>query len=119
VGVLDQGYWSDGLVTAPSDDAMVHDIATMKDLGFTMLRKHIKVEPLRWYYHCDRLGMLVWQDMVNGGGTYSDLVVQAPAVVPVRLKDSRYRRFSRTDETGRTERAWQAARLAAAGRRTE
>lgn len=103
VGLLDQGYWSDGLVTAPSDDAMVHDIATMKDLGFTMLRKHIKVEPLRWYYHCDRLGMLVWQDMVNGGGTYSDIVVQTPAVAPLRLNDSRYRAFARTDEAGRAE----------------
>ena len=56
VGVLDQGYWPDGLLTPPSDDAMVHDIETMKSLGFTMLRKHAKVEPLRWYAHCDRLG---------------------------------------------------------------
>lgn len=101
VGVLDQGYWSDGLVTPPSDEAMVHDIATMKDLGFTMLRKHIKVEPLRWYHHCDRLGMLVWQDMVNGGGHYSAITVQAPAVAPVRFKDSHYRAFARTDEAGR------------------
>lgn len=66
-GVLDQGYWSDGLMTAPTDEALVFDIQTMKDLGFNMLRKHIKVECDRWYYHCDRLGMLVWQDMVCGG----------------------------------------------------
>ena len=66
-GLLDQGYWSDGYYTAPSDEALIHDIAEMKRLGFNMLRKHIKVEPLRWYYHCDRLGMLVWQDMVSGG----------------------------------------------------
>ncbi len=72
VGVLDQGYWPDGLMTAPSDAAMVHDIATMKRLGFTMLRKHLKVEPLRWYAHCDRLGMLVWQDLVNGGRALPD-----------------------------------------------
>ena len=70
VGVLDQGYWPDGLMTAPSDEALVHDIETMQDLGFTMLRKHIKVESMRWYHHCDRLGMLVWQDAVNGGGAY-------------------------------------------------
>ncbi len=62
-GVLDQGYWSDGLMTAPSDEAMVFDIQSMKDAGFNMLRKHLKVEADRWYYHCDRLGMLVWQDI--------------------------------------------------------
>lgn len=66
-GLLDQGYWSDGLYTPCSDEAMIFDIQTMKDMGFNMLRKHIKVEPLRWYYHCDRLGMLVWQDMISGG----------------------------------------------------
>ena len=65
-GVLDQGYYSDGLLTPPSDQAMVDDILSMKSLGFNMLRKHIKIEPLRWYYHCDRLGMLVWQDMMSG-----------------------------------------------------
>lgn len=69
-GVLDQGYWSDGLMTAPSDEALAFDIQAMKDAGFNMLRKHLKVEADRWYYHCDRLGMLVWQDMVSGGGTY-------------------------------------------------
>lgn len=66
-GVLDQGYWPDGLMTAPADDALVFDIQSCKNLGFNMLRKHIKVENDRWYYHCDRLGMLVWQDMVSGG----------------------------------------------------
>ena len=69
-GVLDQGYWSDGLMTAPSDEALAFDIQAMKDAGFNMLRKHLKVEADRWYYHCDRLGMLVWQDMVSGGGAY-------------------------------------------------
>ncbi len=66
-GVLDQGYWSDGLMTTPADEALVYDIETMRTCGFNMLRKHIKVEAARWYYHCDRLGMLVLQDMVNGG----------------------------------------------------
>lgn len=69
-GVLDQGYWSDGLMTAPSDEALAFDIRAMKEAGFNMLRKHLKVEADRWYYHCDREGMLVWQDMVSGGGAY-------------------------------------------------
>ncbi|MEW2359506.1 sugar-binding domain-containing protein [Spirillospora sp. NPDC029432] len=100
-GVLDQGYWPDGLYTAPSDQAMIHDIATMKRLGFTMLRKHIKIEPLRWYHHCDRLGILVWQDMVNGGAPYNPLVITAPVATPLRLDDRRHRRFGRADPAGR------------------
>ena len=71
LGVLDQGYWPDGLMTAPSDDALVYDIEAMKSAGFNTLRKHIKIESERWYYHCDRLGMLVWQDCVSGGSAYS------------------------------------------------
>ena len=66
-GVLDQAYWSDGFMTAPSDEALIYDIQAMKQAGFNLMRKHIKVEAERWYYHCDRLGMLVLQDMVNGG----------------------------------------------------
>ena len=66
-GVLDQGYWSDGMMTAPADEALVFDIQTMRDAGFNLMRKHIKLECERWYYHCDRLGMLVLQDMVSGG----------------------------------------------------
>ena len=62
-GPLDQGWWPDGLYTAPSDEALVFDIQKTKDFGFNMIRKHVKVEPARWYWHCDRLGMLVWQDM--------------------------------------------------------
>ena len=66
-GVLDQAYWPDGLLTAPSDEALVFDIEAMREAGFNLMRKHIKVECARWYYHCDRLGMLVLQDMVQGG----------------------------------------------------
>lgn len=66
-GLLDQGYWPAGLYTAPSDEALCGDVEKAKALGFNLLRKHIKVEPARWYYHCDRLGMLVWQDMPSGG----------------------------------------------------
>lgn len=65
-GPLDQGWWPDGLYTAPTDDALKFDIQKTKDLGFNMIRKHVKVEPARWYMHCDRLGMIVWQDMPSG-----------------------------------------------------
>jgi beta-galactosidase/beta-glucuronidase len=65
-GPLDQGWWPDGLYTAPTDEALLYDIKKTKDFGFNMIRKHVKVEPARWYYHCDREGILVWQDMPNG-----------------------------------------------------
>jgi hypothetical protein len=65
-GPLDQGWWPDGLYTAPTDEALKYDIEITKKLGFNMIRKHVKVEPARWYHHCDKLGMLVWQDMPNG-----------------------------------------------------
>ena len=67
-GVLDQGYWPDGLMTAPDDEALAHDVRAMREAGFNLLRKHIKVEADRFYWWCDKLGMLVWQDMVSGGG---------------------------------------------------
>jgi beta-galactosidase/beta-glucuronidase len=66
-GPLDQGWWPDGLYTAPTDEALMYDIQKTKDLGYNMIRKHVKVEPARWYTHCDRLGILVWQDMPSGG----------------------------------------------------
>ncbi|MEJ6644347.1 MAG: glycoside hydrolase family 2 TIM barrel-domain containing protein [Akkermansiaceae bacterium] len=66
-GPLDQGWWPDGLLTPPSDEGMVFDIQYLKEAGFNMIRKHIKVEPRRYYTHCDRIGMLVWQDQVSGG----------------------------------------------------
>ena len=69
-GLLDQGYWPDGLYTPPSDEAVVRELETVKRLGFNLLRKHAKIEPQRWYYHCDRLGIVVWQDFVNGGAPY-------------------------------------------------
>ena len=65
-GPLDQGWWPDGLYTAPTDEALLYDVQKTKDLGFNMIRKHVKVEPARWYMHCDQLGMIVWQDMPNG-----------------------------------------------------
>ncbi len=65
-GPLDQGWWPDGLYTAPTDEALVYDIQKTKDFGYNMIRKHVKVEPARWYTHCDKMGILVWQDMPNG-----------------------------------------------------
>ena len=65
-GPLDQGWWPDGLYTAPTDEALAFDVQKTKDWGFNLIRKHVKVEPARWYYHCDRLGILVWQDMPSG-----------------------------------------------------
>lgn len=107
MGVLDQGYWSDGLYTAPSDDALIYDITTMKSMGFNMLRKHIKVENARWYYHCDRLGMIVCQDMVNGGSCYHMPVISyLPTLFPKlssHLKDSHYAMLSRKDPLARIQ----------------
>lgn len=102
-GLLDQGYFSDGLYTPSGDEAMIHDIRTMKEYGFNMLRKHIKIEPLRWYYHCDRLGMLVWQDMVSGGGPYRFAVIAGLPFLGVRLKDKWYRLFGRKDKASRAQ----------------
>ena len=100
-GLLDQGYWSDGLYTAPSDEAMIYDIQLAKSCGFNTLRKHIKVEPMRWYYHCDRLGMIVWQDFVNGGGRYKKSAILLLPNIGIRVKDSRYKFYARSDIKGR------------------
>ena len=106
-GVLDQGYWPDGLYTAPSDEALIYDIQKTKELGFNMLRKHIKIESLRWYYHCDRLGVIVWQDMVNGGGKYNMVWCgYIPTFFPklvTKVKDNCYYLFSRASKKGRKE----------------
>ena len=107
-GLLDQGYWPDGLYTAPAEAAMVCDIQTMKALGFNMLRKHIKIEPLRWYYLCDTMGMLVWQDMVSGGGPYRTSVVTVPVagIFPHRV-DNGYKAFGRQSEESRERYRWE------------
>lgn len=106
-GVLDQGYWSDGLYTAPADAAFIFDILSMKKMGYNMIRKHIKIEPQRWYYHCDRLGMVVWQDMVNGGTSYADWYVTyagtAFSFLNIKPHDRHKRLLSRKDAEGREE----------------
>lgn len=107
MGVLDQGYWPDGLYTAPSEEALLYDITTMKNMGFNMLRKHIKVETARWYYHCDRLGMIVCQDMVNGGSLYSMPVISyLPTLFPRlagHLDDKHSKLLSRQDEIAKIQ----------------
>jgi beta-galactosidase/beta-glucuronidase len=102
-GVLDQGYNPEGLYTYPSDEAMIRDIQLAKDMGFNTLRKHMKVEPLRWYCHCDRLGMLVWQDMPCGGRGYNPAVVNLPLVSGRSMKDDKYKLFGRGDLAGRKQ----------------
>jgi len=69
IGPLDQGFWPDGLYTAPTDEALRYDIEATRKLGFNMARKHVKIEPARWYYWCDKLGLMVWQDMPSGNTT--------------------------------------------------
>ena len=100
-GLLDQGYWPESLYTPPSDEAMIYDIETAKSMGFNLLRKHVKVEPARWYYHCDRLGMLVWQDIPNGGAPYSPLWTMVLPFLGIQVSDHSYGRFGRRYERAR------------------
>ena len=102
-GVLDQGYYQDGLLTPNSDEDYINDIMLVKNLGFNVSRKHIKVESLRWYYHCDRLGLLVWQDFVNGCTKYNFWINQVPLFVRYKINDHKYKKFFRENEEGRKE----------------
>ncbi len=103
-GVLDQGYWPESLYTPPSDAAMIFDIREMKKTGFNMVRKHLKIEPQRWYYHCDRLGIVVWQDMVNGGSYYKHWFVTYGATLlswlRIPMRDVYPRLLSREAKAG-------------------
>lgn len=99
-GLLDQGYYPDGFLTPPSNEAMEYDVKAVKKMGFNMLRKHIKIEPLLWYHYCDVNGILVWQDMVNGGGKYG-LEVSVLPFIGVNLDDTNYKTFKRTDASQR------------------
>ncbi len=106
-GLLDQGYWPESLLTPPSEEALIYDIRRMKELGYNMLRKHIKIEPARWYYHCDKIGMLVWQDMINGGTEYHmKFVCTLPNLwmwSGRQIRDDKYTAFARQDQAGRQE----------------
>ncbi len=99
-GLLDQGYYPDGFLTPPTNQAMENDVLFAKKAGFNMLRKHIKIEPLLWYHYCDVNGILVWQDMVNGGGEYG-LEVSVIPFIGITLDDRNYSLFHRTDKEGR------------------
>ena len=99
-GLLDQGYYPDGFLTPPSNEALEYDVKTMKECGFNMLRKHIKIEPLLWYHYCDKNGIIVWQDMINGGGNYG-LEVSAIPFLNINLDDTNYKRFKRTNKDAR------------------
>jgi hypothetical protein len=103
-GPLDQGYFPDGLYTPPSEEALLFDIEYTKQIGCNMIRKHIKVEPLRWYYHCDRLGLIVWQDMPNGGSIDGDTVAVLSLMFGFHRNDTRWlNRFGRADRNNRAE----------------
>tara|TARA_B100001057_G_scaffold41396_1_gene37112 strand:- start:237 stop:2105 length:1869 start_codon:yes stop_codon:yes gene_type:complete len=91
-GTLDQGWWPDGLLTPPSDKAMRYDIEMTKAMGFNMIRKHVKIEPDRWYYHCDKLGIMVWQDMPS----YNRLVLKTKEEMEkTKRKDKIYNALER------------------------
>lgn len=99
-GLLDQGYYPDGYLTPPSNEAMEFDVKTVKECGYNMLRKHIKIEPMLWYHYCDVNGIIVWQDMVNGGGNYG-LEISVLPFIGVNLDDTNYKTFHRTNSKAR------------------
>ncbi|MBR0137940.1 MAG: MFS transporter [Erysipelotrichaceae bacterium] len=100
-GVLDQGYYSDGIYTPADYRQIEDDIRMLKKMGFNTIRKHIKIEPMMFYYCCDKLGMLLWQDMVSGGGKYSFAVIAALPFIGKTLKDDNYSLFARKSEASR------------------
>ena len=102
-GVLDQGYYQKGLLTPPSYDDYINDIELVKSLGFNMIRKHIKIEIPRWYYECDKRGIIVWQDFVNGGSKYHFPTIAFPLIFNIHHKDRHHHMFSRKSEEGRNE----------------
>jgi hypothetical protein len=102
-GPLDQGYWPDGLYTPPSEAAMRFDLEQIKALGCNMLRKHVKVEPARYYYDCDRLGLIVWQDMPSGAKEVGELPSLLIHLFGARRKDHSYRRAGRSDPDARQD----------------
>ena len=100
-GVLDQGYYKNGLYTPESYEDYINDIELVKSFGFNTIRKHIKIEMPRWYYECDKRGILVWQDFINGGGKYKFSTIAFPLITGVHHKDTNYKKFAREDESGR------------------
>lgn len=104
LGLLDQGYWPDGLYTPPGQEAMISDLEFAKNLGFNLIRKHAKVESDRWYAACDRLGLIVWQDMPAGGKPVPETAISLTARLGLQLRGNRdYIRFGRSDEANRAQ----------------
>ena len=102
-GLLDQGYWGDGIYTPATNREMYDCLKAVRGLGFNMLRKHIKVEPLLWYYYCDILGILVWQDMVNGGAPYSKLRINLGPFIDLHLDDMNFKSMGRDNPRSRRQ----------------
>lgn len=101
-GPLDQGYWPESLLTPPSEEALVYDLEYTKAIGCNMVRKHVKIEPLRWYAACDRLGLIVWQDMPNGGFKYPDAMALITMFTGLHRNDrSGLRRYGRWESENR------------------
>lgn len=100
-GILDQGYYKNGLYTPENYEDYIKDIELVKSLGFNTIRKHIKIEMPRWYYECDKRGVLVWQDFINGGEKYKFSTIAFPLITGVQHKDNNYKKFARENEVGR------------------
>ena len=100
-GVLDQGYYSQGLYTPSSYQDYVKDIELVKSLGFNTIRKHIKIELPRWYFECDKRGIIVWQDFVNGGGNYKFSTISFPLITGIHHNDHNYKKFARENKEDR------------------
>lgn len=104
LGPLDQGYWPDGLYTPPTEEAMLYDLEYTKKLGLNMVRKHVKVEPLRWYFACDKLGLIVWQDMPNGGKPVGEKTSALAMHLGLQRDDtSDYSKAGRAEEANRKQ----------------
>lgn len=102
-GLLDQGYYDKSMLTPRSDEDYIRDIKLAKAMGFNTLRKHIKIETLRWYHYCDKIGMIVWQDFVSGGEDYKFVTISTPLVTKMHSDDRKYKKFSRANKVGREE----------------
>ncbi len=101
-GILEQGYYKNGLYTPDTFETVLNDLSFIKSQGFNTIRKHVKIEPAIYYYLCDKLGIIVIQDMVNGGGNYNNFVVKAPLILPLKLQDNNYKILKRQNEEAKT-----------------
>lgn len=110
-GLLDQGYYGEGIYTPRKNEDLYEELLTLKTAGFNMLRKHIKVECDLWYYYCDILGIAVFQDMINGGGEYSALRINLGPFIDLRLNDKNYKSMKRNNIESRKQYLYEANRL--------